>query len=162
MSDGRIYYAERNGNYLLKFNGDVRVTLCTSLKRYIERIFEAADMASVIVDLREARAVDSTALGFMARVAIYANERSIKPVLVTSDASMIRLVKGMGFDEIFSIVDQLPADTDTLKKMDNIRADTEQARAQVIEAHQALMSMNKKNMQAFSSLVKALELEADS
>ena len=162
MSDGRIYYAERNGNYLLKFNGDVRVTLCTSLKHCIERIFEAADMESVIVDLREAKAVDSTTLGFMAKVAIYANERSIKPILVTSDASMIRLVEGMGFDEIFSIVDQLPTDTNTLKEMDTIKANTDEARAQVIEAHETLMSMNNKNMQAFSSLVKALEREADS
>ena len=162
MSDGRIYYAERNGNYLLKFNGDVRVTLCTSLKHCIERIFEAADMESVIVDLREAKAVDSTTLGFMAKVAIYANERNIKPILVTSDASMIRLVEGMGFDEIFSIVDQLPTDTNTLKEMDTIKANTDEARAQVIEAHETLMSMNNKNMQAFSSLVKALEREADS
>lgn len=161
MSEGKIYYAQCKGNYLLKFNGDVRVTLCTSLKKYIERIFDADDMKSVIVDLREARAVDSTTLGFMAKVAIYANKRSIKPLLITGDASMIRLVEGMGFDEIFTITDELPGDMQKLKEMKCVKATTEEARSQVIEAHETLMSMNHKNMQAFSSLVKALEREAD-
>lgn len=162
MSDGRIHYAECKGNYLLKFSGDVRVTLCTTLKKYIERIFGADDMESVIVDLREAKAVDSTTLGFMAKVAIYANDRNIKPLLISDDASMIRLVEGMGFDEIFTITHELPCDTKKLKEMKCVKVSTEEARAQVIEAHETLMSMNHKNMHTFSSLVKVLEREADS
>ena len=161
MSDGRIYYAECQGNYLLKFNGDVRITLCTALSNYINRIFAAGDMKSVIVDLGEARAVDSTTLGFMAKVALYANERNIKPLLISDDVSMVRLIEGMGFDEIFTIADQLPGDFNKLKEMKCVHASTEEARTQVIEAHETLMSMNNKNMLAFSSLVKALEREAD-
>lgn len=161
MSDGRIHYAGCKGNYLLRFTGDVRVTLCTTLKNYIERIFDADDMESVIIDLREAKAVDSTTLGFMAKVAIYANTRNIKPLLIVHDESMIRLVEGMGFDEIFTITDRVPDDIDKLKEMKCVKASTEEARSQVIEAHKTLMSMNHKNMQAFSSLVKALEREAD-
>lgn len=161
MSDGRIHYAECKGNYLLKFTGDVRVTLCSTLKNYINNIFSADDMESVIVDLREAKAVDSTTLGFMAKVALYANERNIKPLIISADKSMIRLLEGMGFDEIFTIADELPVDINKLKELKCVKASTEEARDQVIEAHETLMSMNHKNMQAFSALVKALEREAD-
>lgn len=162
MSEGRIYYAEQDGNYLLKFVGDVRVTLCTTLNNYINHIFEADDMVSVIVDLSEAKAVDSTTLGFMAKVAIYANGRDIKPLMKTADQSMIRLVEGMGFDEIFCIIDEVPESFDKLEKMNCVRGSTEEARDQVIEAHKTLMSMNSKNMTTFSALVKALEREAES
>lgn len=161
MSEGKIHYAECGGNYLLKLNGDVRVTLCTSLSHYINRIFAAGNMTSVIVDLTDAKAVDSTTLGFMAKVALYANDRQIKPLLITRDPSMVRLIEGMGFDEIFSITDELPVDVGKLQAMKCVQASTEEARDQVIEAHKTLMSMNNKNMQAFSSLVKALEREAD-
>jgi len=160
MGEGRIYYAERKGNYLLKFVGDVRVTLCTTLNNYINHIFAQEDMASVIVDLSDVKAVDSTTLGFMAKVAIYANKRGLTPLLITADKSIIRLVEGMGFDDIFSIIDNLPSDTDALSKMNCVTAGTEEAREQVIEAHKTLMSLNTKNMQTFSALVKALEGEA--
>lgn len=161
MSNGRVYYADRNGNYLLKFIGDVRVTLCTTLNDYINVIFQADDMESVIVDLTEAKVVDSTTLGFMAKVAIYANKRGLNPVLITSDSSMIRLIEGMGFDEIFSITSELPDDIDELERMNCVAGSTEVARNQVIEAHKTLMSLNNKNMQTFSALVKALESEAN-
>lgn len=161
MSEGRIHYADREGNYLLKFTGDVRVTLCTALSDYINRIFEAGDIQSILVDLTEAKAVDSTTLGFMAKVALYANARGVKPLLISQDPSMVRLIEGMGFDEIFSITDELPDTVEKLRKMNCTTASTERARAQVIEAHNVLMSMNSKNMTAFSALVKALESEVE-
>jgi len=161
MGEGRVYYADRQGNYLLKFVGDVRVTLCTTLNNYINYIFAADDMTSVIVDLSEAKAVDSTTLGFMAKVAIYANKRGLNPVLIASDKAMIRLVEGMGFVEIFAITDELPDSIEELQRMNCVAGSTEEARDQVIEAHKTLMSLNTKNMETFSALVKALESEAN-
>ena len=39
MSLGKILVSDNQGNYLLKFLGDVRVTLCGSLNRHMETIF---------------------------------------------------------------------------------------------------------------------------
>ena len=162
MSDGRIYYAEEDGNYYLKLTGDVRVTLCTSLSRYIDHIFEAGNMRSVVVDLSQAKAVDSTTLGFMAKVAIHANSQQlIKPLLITRDQSMQRLVRDMGFDDIFSISTRLPTNVNDLHHMQCTTATTDDARRQVIEAHRTLMGMNNKNMKTFSELVKTLEREVE-
>ena len=160
MSDGRIYYAEQDHNYYLKFVGDVRVTLCTGLSKYIQSIFDGDQIASVSVDFTETKAVDSTTLGLLAKVALHViDKEDIKAMLIVSDKSLIRLVKGMGFDEIFELVPSLPKTPDELKTLPCSKAPTDEARAQVIEAHKMLMCMNKKNMNAFSELVKALERE---
>ena len=109
MSDGRIYYSEHIGNYYLKMVGDVRVTLCASLSTYIERIFNRGDLQSLVIDLMEARAVDSTALGFMAKLALYARGHAIeRPLLLLEDPSLKQLIEGMGFDEVFSVDNQFP------------------------------------------------------
>lgn len=161
MADGKIYYAERNNNYYLKFVGDVRVTLCTGLSNYIESIFDGEEIASVSVDFTETQAVDSTTLGLLAKVALHViNKEDIKAMLIVKNESLIRLVTGMGFDEIFELVRSLPSTPSELEMLPCSKAPTDEARVQVIEAHKTLMSLNKKNMSAFSDLVKALEREA--
>ena len=160
MSDGRIYYAEEEGNYYLKMAGDVRVTLCTGLNDYINRIFATENIASVVVDMTAAECVDSTTLGLLAKIALHTlAEEDIKPMMIVNDASMIRLIEGMGFDEIFEILPSLPSTPDELKAVSSVKASSDESRDQVIEAHKTLMSMNKKNMRTFSELVKALEHE---
>ena len=162
MSDGRIHYAEERGNYYLKFTGDVRVTLCTGLNNCINRIFDKGDISSVVVDLSAAQGVDSTTLGLLAKIALYALKNSdIKPLMLVQDESLARLINGMGFDEIFEMVDALPDTTAKLKAIRCSKASSDESRAQVIEAHKTLMSMNSKNMNTFSELVKALERESD-
>lgn len=163
MGEGRIYYTEENGSYYLKLTGDVRVTLCTGLSRYINKIFDTENITSVIVDLDDAKAVDSTTLGLLAKVALHViKQENIKPMIIIRDPSMLRLVEGMGFDEIFEVVGDVPDTPSKLKVLPCTKAPTDDARAQVIESHKTLMSMNKKNMNTFSELVTALEREADS
>lgn len=162
MGEGRIYYKEECGSYYLKLVGDVRVTLCTGLSNYINQIFDTDKISSVIVDLEEAKAVDSTTLGLLAKVALHViKKEDIKPMMIIRDASMLRLVEGMGFDEIFEVVGDLPDTPSKLKAISCTKAPDDEARGQVIEAHRTLMSMNQKNMNTFSELVKALEREAD-
>ena len=71
MSTGKIFVADEQGNYLIKFIGDVRVTLCGSLNRYIDRIFGSSDVKKVVVDLLEADGLDSTTLGLMAKLGLH-------------------------------------------------------------------------------------------
>lgn len=162
MGEGRIYYAEEGGNYYLKLVGDVRVTLCTGLKDYIDCIFDSDAISSVIVDLTEAKAADSTTLGLLAKVALHVvQQEDIKPMMIVKDKSLEKVVEGMGFDEIFEMVEALPDTPSQLQELPCTKAPTDEARNQVIDAHKTLMSMNSKNMQTFSQLVKTLEKEAD-
>ena len=40
---GRILVAEHDGVYMIKFEGDVRLTLCATVDQYLDRMF--AEMA---------------------------------------------------------------------------------------------------------------------
>ena len=71
MSAGKILVSDNQGNYLLKFVGDVRVTLCGSLNRHMETIFGSQDVKKVIVDMLEAEGLDSTTLGLMAKLGLH-------------------------------------------------------------------------------------------
>jgi anti-anti-sigma regulatory factor len=63
MTVGRILVSDDDGHYLLKFSGDVRVTLCGSLNRHMEMIFGSQLVTQVVVDMLEAECLDSTTLG---------------------------------------------------------------------------------------------------
>lgn len=161
MSDGRIYYAENDANYHIRFVGDVRVTLCTSLSRYIDHIFSDIDLKSIVLDLRDARAVDSTTLGFIAKVGLYAVSKGLKPLIIVKDKSMVRLLDSMGFDDLFEMAPSLPEDEKSLTELESFSAPSKKVREEVIDAHKVLMSMNTKNMKAFSELVSALQKESE-
>ncbi len=159
-AENRIFYAEDDGNYYLRFLGDVRVTFCVTLSSYLDRLFITENIESVVVDLLSAKAVDSTTLGLLAKMALFLhNKRNLQPLLLVEDPSMIRLLGSMGIDEIFSFVSELPENVEQVKELPFASADNDEARLKVIEAHKILMGMNNKNMNAFSDLVKSLEGE---
>ena len=70
MHEGRIQAAFNAGVFVLKLSGDVRLTLCATLDQQAQRVADSPGLAAVMIDLREATNVDSTALGFLAKVAM--------------------------------------------------------------------------------------------
>ncbi|MBT5330475.1 MAG: anti-anti-sigma factor [Porticoccaceae bacterium] len=159
--ENRIYYAEEAGSYYMRFVGDVRVTFCGALTNYLERLFSVEEIYSVVVDLRSAKAVDSTTLGLLAKLALYLKKtRELTPVLLVEDESMTRLLESMGIDEIFKLTAKLPKDIGQEKELACSAVGEEEAREKVLEAHKTLMGLNNKNMLVFSDLVKSLEKES--
>ena len=67
MSTGRIQFAEQDGTFVLKFVGEVRLTLCSALDATIEKIFTALNFNAIVIDLTETRSIDSTTLGLLAQ-----------------------------------------------------------------------------------------------
>ncbi|MCG8533060.1 MAG: hypothetical protein MI749_20725, partial [Desulfovibrionales bacterium] len=63
MSAGKIQYAESDGSFVLKFIGDVRLTLSSTLDSTLESILSHPGIRSVIIDLSETEGIDSTSLG---------------------------------------------------------------------------------------------------
>ena len=70
IEEGRIKAAFDSGVFVLKLCGDVRLTLCATLDTQAQRLAETPGLRAVLIDLREATNVDSTALGFLAKVAM--------------------------------------------------------------------------------------------
>ena len=74
MQEGRILAASHDGAYVIRFVGDVRLTLCTTIDDYFQHMFEDPEFTSVWVDLCEAEGIDSTTLGLLAKLALKVKE----------------------------------------------------------------------------------------
>lgn len=161
---GKILVGSHDGVYIIRFVGDVRVTLAGAFDHYIERMLSDTNFNSVLIDLTDAVAIDSTSLGGLARLSISVHQRKqCIPTLTCGSQDILRVLHNMGFDDVFDIVDELFTPTQSMAELPASQELSEaQMRQRVIDAHRVLMAMNDSNKAAFSDLVKALEAEAKS
>ncbi len=158
MSVGRILVSDEAGNYLIKFIGDVRVTLCGSLNRYMETIFGNSDVKKVVVDMLEAEGLDSTTLGLMAKLGLHCRKAySIDVQVFCQNPSILHTLDCMGFNELFDIFQQVPESNAKLHSIVSVDAEVDDIRKQVLEAHKLLVQLNPENSTEFTDLIRALE-----
>jgi anti-anti-sigma factor len=158
MSQGSIFYAAVDDHYVIKFIGEVRLTLCTSLDSHIEQILSTQQCQNILIDLTEATCLDSTTLGLIAKFAIRAKQNAFPtPVLVTTHEDITRMVMTMGFDKIFVVLNELPETLCELQQVPVVQESVEAVQERIINAHKLLMSLSQSNYDAFKSLVSVLE-----
>ena len=158
MQQGKIWVADHAGVYVIKMVGDVRLTLCMSFDQFINGMFEADDFSSIIFDLTEAEAIDSTTLGLMAKISILADQRKhLRPVVISTSPGINRLLDTMGFAEIFDIINDTSDCITPDQCLEMGVVDECEARSKVLEAHRILMNLNRDNHETFKDLVKTLE-----
>ena len=164
MQPRQILVADHSGVFVIKMLGDVRLTLCVSFDQFIDTMFSREDFVSVMFDLTAAEAIDSTTLGLMAKISIFAQERhNIVPVVVSTNPSINRLLDSMGFNDIFQIIHQLDTVDTNLdlggvsKPLQVETLGEDQVKQKVLEAHRMLMDLNDANKETFQDLIKTLE-----
>lgn len=158
MSTGQIQFAEQDGSFILKFLGEVRLTLCSALDVTIEKLFCERSFVQIIIDLTETRSIDSTTLGLLAKLSILSQRKTGRlPTLVNTNADISRLLQSMGFEDIFNIVNAPLPCPDCLDDLPPQDEPEDKVRGRVLEAHRILMDLNEHNRRAFKDLVNALE-----
>ena len=174
MSVGKIFISDQSDTYLLKFVGDVRLTLSASLSHYLDTLFENSHVKQVIVDMLEAEGADSTTLGLIAKLGLHCRKHySVNVQLFCHNPSILRTLECMGFDEIIDIFSQSPEINGELRTFNALRETSKEAseevleetadtkidklREQVLESHKVLRQLNPENSVEFSDLIKALE-----
>lgn len=158
MSSGTIQFAEQNGTFILKFVGEVRLTLCSVLDATIEKIFNASNFSTIVIDLTETSSIDSTTLGLLAKLSILSRQKvGLLPTVVTTHPDITRLLESMGFDQVFNIVTKPLPCPECLADLPSQDQSEEVVRSKVLEAHRILMGINDSNREAFRDLVSALE-----
>jgi anti-anti-sigma factor len=149
-----------DGVYVILFEGDVRLTLCTAVDEYMDKMFRDPGFRSVVVDLSRTESIDSTSLGLLAKLSIQSQKRfNFRPTLVSTRRDITRVLVSMGFDDVFNIVEEPLEHTEQLGELPQVEADQEHVRQRVLDAHRVLMSMNDANREAFHDLVATLEAE---
>ena len=157
---GRILVGSHEGVYILLFEGDVRLTLCTAVDGYLEKMFKDRSFKSVVVNLSRTQSIDSTSLGLLAKLSIQADKLfNYRPTLVSTQVDVTRILMSMGFDDVFNIVEEPLEHKEQLGELPVIKSSREDVRQRVLEAHKTLMAMNETNRDAFHDLVVTLESE---
>ena len=161
MSQGQILISDKADHYLIKLVGDVRLTLSGSLNRYMDVLFGNNNVQSMVVDMLDAKAVDSTTLGLIAKLGLHCREQyQMNVKLFCQNPSIIRTLECMSFDEIIDIFQQSPDEFDAeLRCLDAVTSEVDEVRQQVLEAHKLLIKLNPKNGAEFTDLINALEAD---
>lgn len=160
---GRILVGSEDGVYVLLFEGDVRLTLCSAVDGYLEKMFHDENFKSVVVDLSQTESIDSTSLGVLAKLSIQAGKMfNYTPTLVSTSLDITRVLLSMGFEDVFHIVERPLQHAEQLGELPPVQTTQEDLRQRVIDAHRTLMAMNESNRETFQDLVAALEAETGS
>ncbi len=150
--------AKNNGVYVLKFNGDVRLTLCAALDIFLEQMIAEPDLQAVFIDLSDTVGIDSTSLGFLAKISILTQKTyGWKPSIISVSDDITRLLMSMSFDQVFNIIEERIDGDDTLDELPTIEASEQDTKEQVLEAHRILMGLSDDNKAKFQELVSMLE-----
>lgn len=160
MRSAKILAADNNGVHVLKFVGDVRVTISNAIDRYIDKLLQSETFRSVVIDLTETVGIDSTSLGLLAKIAIRTQEKfGIVPSIISTNPNVTRILESMGFDEVFVIVAEPVQSLSQLAELPIDDLSECDMRKKVLEAHRILMNLCDSNQLKFRDLVHALESE---
>jgi len=159
MREGRILAASHDGAYVIRLVGDVRLTLCTTIDEYFQRMFDDPDFASVWVDLCDAEGIDSTTLGLLAKLALKVKEKfGFTPAIYSCDPGINRLLKSMGFQRLFDLREEVCNNPESISEIPTVDGSEQAVKEKVIEAHRVLMGLSDENQARFKDLMSALEL----
>lgn len=162
MPSGHILFAIHHGTYVLKFTGEVRASMCATLDNFLERMFSDAEISAILIDLTETEYIDSTALGLIAKTAVFLqmhNQR--KPIILSTNQDITRILESMGFDQVFIIL-ACECHEKCLDELPEVEPSEQEMMEKVISAHRVLMGLSEQNQATFKNLVEALELEQQS
>ena len=165
MTTGQIHYAVSGSRAFLKLAGVIRYPLSQRLSLAVGRLFAKAEVRGVVVDLQEAEFIDSTCMGLLARVATRCLDMACeRPIIVSVQPEVNRLLRAMGFDRVFVLIENPSAPTACLASAAELagifpRPDPKL----VLDAHRALCEINERNRHLFQNVIEQLEsdVEAD-
>jgi anti-anti-sigma factor len=158
MGEGRILAASQDGAYVIRLEGDVRLTLCTTIDDYVMQMFADPNFASVWVDLCDTQGLDSTTLGLLAKLALKVKEMfGFIPAVYSCDPSINRLLRSMDFHRLFELHEEFCCNPDDIAEIPTVLGSEESVKQKVIEAHRVLMGISDENRDRFKDLITALE-----
>lgn len=158
MKEGRILAASQDGAYVIRLEGDVRLTLCTTIDDYFEQMFADPNFASVWVDLCEAEGIDSTTLGLLAKLALKVQEKfGFAPAIYSCEPGINRLLRSMAFHRLFVLHEESCSNPEDIEEIPAVLGSEDSVKQKVIEAHRVLMGVSDENRERFKDLLTALE-----
>lgn len=160
---GKILIAEEDGVQVLKFVGDVRLALGPTISTFLDHLKGVKGFRSLVIDLSETEAIDSTALGLIAKTGICTREHfDSKTSIISPREDITRVLHSMSMEEVCVITSEPLSTPAKMRELPQEICSEETMRDQVLDAHRTLMAIDDDNYSKFHDLVEALEHEKKS
>jgi anti-anti-sigma factor len=164
MADGRVTYSQQQGWHVLHYMGKVDYTLAPAIDRFVDGLFGDGSVRPFMFDLTEARMLDSTNLGLIARAADRVQSvGGPRSVIVCTSCDIEDVLGSMGFQDIFDIVPEHPQtarDEAHEEAVTGAQSSQGELLRTMLEAHRTLASLNEKDREQFKDVVSMLEAES--
>jgi hypothetical protein len=80
-----------------------------------------------------------------------------KPTLLVSDNDILKILKGMDFDSVFTVVRGGGTDGADFQEIQPVTAGEKEMIGHILAAHRTLMSMSAENREKFEQVIKVFE-----
>jgi anti-anti-sigma factor len=161
MSDGRVFHALRDGHHVLRYAGRADYLLAPAIERFAEGLFGSGAPVGLIFDLRQARMLDSTNLGLIARLGARADEAGGHCAIVSTNDDVTDVLRSMGMAAMFPILPGDPLVDEAGPEEELALEPTSQRELMrtMLEAHRVLARIDENDSAGFRAVVEGLESE---
>jgi anti-anti-sigma factor len=165
MQTPKAFYGHLEQSLVLVLKGQVRYMTARALRSFLDELLEREGNDSMIIDLRELEAIDSTGMGLLARLGRTTLSHGRRSVIVCSVKDVMICLRSAAFDTLFIIEDHWPFDEEVSVR--EVPLETKDLVPDVmgrviLEAHKDLASLSEANREAFAGVISALEADLKS
>lgn len=160
MADGALYYAKQDHAYILRFVGEIRYTMGCAIDDFLTQLFKQQDFDNILIDLRETKAIDSTSLGLLAKIANFMRQQFAKRItIVSTNPDVNQTLDSVGFYQVFSVCEDPQAACGCAEQALDMPAEPnrKQLGETLYEAHRLLAELNDKNRETFRNVLDVLK-----
>lgn len=160
MNDDHILVAVHGGVCCVKLRGELRHTVGDAVDAIAEQV---ASQPHLVLDLSEARFVDSTVVGLLVGLATDRAARGLPPpTLACGNPEIVDLLMHLRLDEVFVLVPDAeppPARYAKVNPTPERRDDPLRRARMILKAHEALIAANPANAAEFAGVVEMFRQE---
>jgi anti-anti-sigma factor len=158
VPEGNILFARKDNVCFVRLTGTIKHTISARFERLIQDTTSDKRIDDIVLDVNQAKYIDSTNLGLMAMIARYMlGTHHRKPVILCENPDIGIVLRSMGFGSVFEIVSKSVSDRLDFETAPDIEQTHKERIHTILDAHRVLMEMNSHNCAAFKSVVEVLE-----
>jgi len=162
VSEGKILYAMQDETCFLRLVGEIRYDRSVAFDEFIDRLFDEKRPSWVLIDMTDTTLIDSTNLGLLAKIAKrLLSSRNHRPTIFSTDDDITMLLRNIGFDDVFDVVEDEKAAPPELRQVPGITPGKSAQARTMLEAHRELMALNEKNRDVFKDVVGMMEKDVE-
>lgn len=156
---GEYFFAKDGNKVIFKLTGTLKYTTSGHFDSFLDSFFASAgDIEKIVIDLTEADFLDSTNLGFLAKIAEFMLDRNGSKTTIHSISDDVnRTLESVGFDEIFNLEKTRPEPDGESCIIDPSGFEKKDRTLMMLDAHKCLMKINDKNEKTFGDVVSLME-----